>query len=30
LLDIPLLDHVILASDGYVSLRDRGITFDRR
>ena len=30
LLDLPLLDHVILASDGYVSLRDRGITFDRR
>lgn len=30
LLDIPLLDHVILAADGFVSLRDRGITFDRR
>jgi DNA repair protein RadC len=30
LLDIPLLDHVILAGDGYVSLRDRGISFDRR
>ncbi|MEP7158444.1 MAG: DNA repair protein RadC [Chloroflexota bacterium] len=30
LLDIPLLDHVILAGDGYVSLRDRGIAFDRR
>jgi DNA repair protein RadC len=30
LLDLPLLDHVILAADGYVSLRDRGITFDRR
>lgn len=30
LLDIPLLDHVILGSDGFVSLRDRGITFDRR
>jgi DNA repair protein RadC len=30
LLDIPLLDHVILAADGYVSLRDRGVTFDRR
>jgi DNA repair protein RadC len=30
LLDIPLLDHVILATDGFVSLRDRGIAFDRR
>jgi DNA repair protein RadC len=30
LLDIPLLDHLILAGDGYVSLRDRGISFDRR
>jgi DNA repair protein RadC len=30
LLDLPLLDHVILATDGFVSLRDRGITFDRR
>lgn len=30
LLDIPLLDHVILAGDGYVSLRDRGVSFDRR
>jgi DNA repair protein RadC len=30
LLDIPLLDHVVLAADGFVSLRDRGITFDRR
>ena len=29
LLDIPLLDHVILAADGYVSLRDRGVAFDR-
>lgn len=29
LLDIPLLDHVILAGDGYVSLRDRGVSFDR-
>ena len=28
LLDIPLLDHVILAGDSYVSLRDRGIAFD--
>lgn len=30
LLDIPLLDHVILATDGFVSLRDRGVAFDRR
>jgi DNA repair protein RadC len=30
LLDIPLLDHVILAADGFVSLRDRGVAFDRR
>jgi len=30
LLDVPVLDHVILARDGYVSLRDRGISFDRR
>jgi DNA repair protein RadC len=30
LLDVPVLDHVILARDGYVSLRDRGVTFDRR
>lgn len=28
LLDIPLLDHVIVAADGYVSLRDRGVDFD--
>lgn len=30
LLDIALLDHVILAADSYVSLRDRGVAFDRR
>jgi DNA repair protein RadC len=30
LLDLPLLDHVILATDGFISLRDRGIAFDRR
>jgi DNA repair protein RadC len=30
LLDLPVLDHVILAADGYVSLRDRGVAFDRR
>ncbi len=29
LLDIALLDHVILARDAYVSLRDRGVAFDR-
>ena len=30
LLDIPLLDHVIVTDDGWVSLRDRGVAFDRR
>ena len=30
LLDITVLDHVILAGSAYVSLRDRGIAFDRR
>ncbi len=30
LLDVPVLDHVILARHGYVSLRDRGVAFDRR
>jgi len=30
LLDVAVLDHVILARDGYVSLRDRGVAFDRR
>ena len=29
LLDINLLDHVVIASGGYVSLRDRGVAFDR-
>jgi DNA repair protein RadC len=29
LLDIDVLDHVVIASGGYVSLRDRGVTFDR-
>jgi len=30
LLDIAVLDHVILARDAYVSLRDRGVAFDSR
>jgi DNA repair protein RadC len=30
LLDVPVLDHVVLARDGHVSLRDRGVSFDRR
>ena len=29
LLDIAVLDHVIIAAGGYVSLRDRGVQFDR-
>ena len=29
LLDIQLLDHLIIGHDAYVSLRDRGIAFDR-
>ncbi|HEY7523450.1 MAG TPA: DNA repair protein RadC [Candidatus Limnocylindrales bacterium] len=29
LLDIDLLDHVVIAHDTYVSLRDRGVAFDR-
>jgi len=29
LLDIQLLDHLIIAGDGFVSLRDRGVSFDR-
>jgi DNA repair protein RadC len=29
LLDIQLLDHLIVAGDGYISLRDRGVAFDR-
>ncbi len=29
LLDIALLDHVVLAGDAHVSLRDRGVVFDR-
>jgi DNA repair protein RadC len=29
LLDIQLLDHLIVAGDGFVSLRDRGVAFGR-
>jgi DNA repair protein RadC len=29
LLDVPVLDHVVVAAGGYVSLRDRGVAFDR-
>jgi DNA repair protein RadC len=29
LLDVQLLDHLVIGHDAYVSLRDRGITFDR-
>jgi DNA repair protein RadC len=29
LLDIQVLDHLIITGDGFVSLRDRGIAFDR-
>jgi len=29
LLDIGLLDHLVIGHDAYVSLRDRGVTFDR-
>ncbi len=29
LLDINLLDHLVIGHDAYVSLRDRGIAFDR-
>jgi DNA repair protein RadC len=29
LLDIGLLDHLIVAGSGFVSLRDRGVAFDR-
>jgi DNA repair protein RadC len=30
LLDICVLDHVVIAREGHVSLRDRGISFERR
>jgi DNA repair protein RadC len=29
LLDVPVLDHLVIAHDAFVSLRDRGIAFDR-
>ena len=29
LLDINVLDHIVVARDGWVSLRDRGVSFDR-
>lgn len=29
LLDIDLLDHIVIGGSGYVSLRDRGVSFDR-
>jgi DNA repair protein RadC len=29
LLDIHVLDHVVVSSGGYTSLRDRGVSFDR-
>ena len=29
LLDVAVLDHLIVAGDGFLSLRDRGIAFDR-
>ena len=29
LLDIDLLDHLVVGHDAFVSLRDRGVSFDR-
>ena len=29
LLDIDLLDHLVIGHDAYVSMRDRGMSFDR-
>jgi DNA repair protein RadC len=29
LLDIDVLDHIVVAREAFVSLRDRGVTFDR-
>ncbi len=28
LLDVPVLDHIVIGHDAYVSLRDRGVAFD--
>jgi hypothetical protein len=28
-LDIALLDHLVIGHDAFVSLRDRGVSFDR-
>ena len=30
LLDIDVLDHVVIGAGGYVSLRDRGVAFERQ
>lgn len=30
LLDVDVLDHLIVADDAWTSLRDRGVSFDRR
>ena len=29
LLDVPVLDHLVIGHDAFVSLRDRGVSFDR-
>ena len=29
MLDIQLLDHLVIGHDAYVSMRDRGVAFDR-
>ena len=29
LLDIAMLDHLVIGHDAYISLRDRGVAFDR-
>ena len=29
LLDVDVLDHVVIGQDAWISLRDRGVTFDR-
>ena len=29
LLDVDVLDHVVIGHDAWVSLRDRGVAFDR-